>query len=91
MYVLEPEDDVVPKAFTGTGINWKEGRDVTVEEQKRRVKSPKVRGSWEGFEVFKDPQRRLGIRSVSTAPSLAPEQSRHGYLRESGVVRSCFL
>lgn len=40
--MLEPEDDVVPKAFTGTVISWKEGRDVTVEEQKRRVKAPKV-------------------------------------------------
>lgn len=42
-YLLEPEDDVVPKRFIGTPIQWKEGRDVTVEEQKKRVKAPKVR------------------------------------------------
>lgn len=33
---------MVPKRFIGTPIQWKEGRDVTVEEQKKRVKAPKV-------------------------------------------------
>ncbi|KAG2425925.1 hypothetical protein HXX76_013299 [Chlamydomonas incerta] len=55
VYVLEPEDDVVPKAFTGTVINWKEGRDVTVEEQKRRVKAPKGDKSKPAFVVEKVP------------------------------------
>ncbi|KAG2434978.1 hypothetical protein HYH02_011977 [Chlamydomonas schloesseri] len=55
VYLLEPEDDVVPKAFTGTVINWKEGRDVTVEEQKRRVKAPKGDKSKPAFVVEKVP------------------------------------
>jgi len=38
-YILEPEDDVVPKQFVGCTIDWKEGQDVTVEQVKKRVKS----------------------------------------------------
>ncbi|MEW5306877.1 MAG: hypothetical protein WDW36_009314 [Sanguina aurantia] len=40
-YILEPEEEVVPKKFTGTAISWKEGKDVTVEVVKKRVKAPK--------------------------------------------------
>lgn len=38
-YILEPEDDIVPKEFIGCKINWNEGKDVTVEQVKKRVKS----------------------------------------------------
>lgn len=31
-YILQPEDDIVPKEFVGCKINWKEGKDVTVEQ-----------------------------------------------------------
>lgn len=31
-YVLQPEDDIVPKEFIGCKINWKEGKDVTFEQ-----------------------------------------------------------
>ncbi|KAG2485904.1 hypothetical protein HYH03_015348 [Edaphochlamys debaryana] len=55
VYVLEPEDDVVPKRFTGTPIAWKGGMDVTVEEQKRRVKGPKGDKSKPAFVVEKVP------------------------------------
>ncbi|GLI62336.1 hypothetical protein VaNZ11_004945 [Volvox africanus] len=55
VYVLEPEDDVVPKRFTGTSISWKEGRDVTVEETKRRVKGGKGEKSKPAFVVEKVP------------------------------------
>lgn len=54
-YLLEPEDDVVPKRFIGTPIQWKEGRDVTVEEQKKRVKAPKGDRSKPAFVVEKVP------------------------------------
>ncbi|KXZ54343.1 hypothetical protein GPECTOR_5g425 [Gonium pectorale] len=55
VYVLEPEDDVVPKHFTGTAINWKPGRDVTVEEQKRRVKGGKGDKAKPAFKVEQVP------------------------------------
>ncbi|GLC42059.1 hypothetical protein PLESTB_001063600 [Pleodorina starrii] len=55
VYMLEPEDDVVPKRFTGTTIAWKEGRDVTVEETKRRVKGGKGDKSKPAFVVEKVP------------------------------------
>ena len=32
MYVLQPEDDIVPKEFIGCKIDWKEGKDVTFEQ-----------------------------------------------------------
>lgn len=42
-YVLEAEDDIVPKAFSGCKISWKSvAQNVTVEESKKRVKGPKV-------------------------------------------------
>ena len=31
-YVLEAEDDIVPKQFIGCSIDWKQGQDVTVEQ-----------------------------------------------------------
>jgi len=40
-YVLQPEDEIVPKQFIGCKIDWKEGKDVTVEEVKKRVKGKK--------------------------------------------------
>ncbi|GFR47666.1 hypothetical protein Agub_g9410 [Astrephomene gubernaculifera] len=55
VYVLEPEDDVVPKHFTGTPIQWKEGCDTTVELQKRRVKGPKGDKSKPAFVTEKVP------------------------------------
>ncbi|PNH07335.1 Nucleosome assembly protein [Tetrabaena socialis] len=55
VYVLEAEDDVVPKHFTGTVISWKEGRNVTVEEQKRRVKGAKGEKSKPAFVVEQVP------------------------------------
>ena len=38
-YLLQPEDDIVPKEFIGCKISWKEGKDVTMEQVKKRVKS----------------------------------------------------
>ena len=40
-YILEPEDDIVPKEFIGCKIDWAEGKDVTTEQVKKRVKSAK--------------------------------------------------
>jgi nucleosome assembly protein 1-like 1 len=31
-YIVEPEDDIVPKEFIGCKIHWKEGKDVTFEQ-----------------------------------------------------------
>ncbi len=31
-YVLMPEDEIVPKEFVGCKIDWKEGKDVTMEQ-----------------------------------------------------------
>lgn len=56
-YLLEAEDDVVPKAFTGCTINWSSpSKDVTVEEQKKRVKAPKgEKGGKPAFVVERVP------------------------------------
>jgi len=40
-YIVEPEDDIVPKEFIGCKIHWKEGKDVTFEQVKKRVKAAK--------------------------------------------------
>mmetsp|Transcript_7295 Transcript_7295/g.18064 ORF Transcript_7295/g.18064 Transcript_7295/m.18064 type:complete len:352 (-) Transcript_7295:342-1397(-) len=38
-YILEPEDDLIPKNFLGTKIDWKDAAlDVTTEQKKKRVK-----------------------------------------------------
>eukprot|EP00199_Chlamydomonas_sp_CCMP681_P001774 CAMPEP_0119116616 /NCGR_PEP_ID=MMETSP1180-20130426/52385_1 /TAXON_ID=3052 ORGANISM="Chlamydomonas cf sp, Strain CCMP681" /NCGR_SAMPLE_ID=MMETSP1180 /ASSEMBLY_ACC=CAM_ASM_000741 /LENGTH=359 /DNA_ID=CAMNT_0007105787 /DNA_START=37 /DNA_END=1116 /DNA_ORIENTATION=+ len=39
-YMLEPEEDIIPKKFIGQKIDWKESSlDPTVEAKKKRVKS----------------------------------------------------
>jgi len=46
-YILEPEEDVIPKRFEGCAIEWKDpSLDVTVELRKKRVKGgPKGQGN----------------------------------------------
>ncbi len=36
-YIMEPEDDIVPKEFIGCKIEWKEGKDVTMEQVKLSI------------------------------------------------------
>ncbi len=69
MYELEPEDDVVPRRFTGTAIEWKAGKDVTVEETKRRVKGGKVRRAREEADTGRRGSRPRHAAAGSGRPT----------------------